>query len=637
MRFRRRLVSRWHGDRSFLLSRVTISMLNRHIHVSMSAVHAGVFSIVLAATAAGQTAPHDEVVELDDFVVSATRTPQDPQFVTSSFGVLPLSRLDQLQIPDLRTALATLPGVNIVNTGAPGGQTSIFIRGAASKQTLLVVDGIPMNSRAADYSNYLGSADLVGVDRVEVLRGPQSTLWGSSAMGGAVFIDSTRGCGPATGSVQAGYGSFDTATGSAAVKGGTEKIGYSASVGLFRTDNDHPHNGSDSWSTSTRVEGTPLKELLVGGTFRGQQAESDLYVYGPANTKSANYLATVYAQWALDKEFSSRLTLGDHQRRYTYNDTGAYPYSSELRDRRNVADWQNTWYDLHGVELVAGATGERSYHRSNSTAGTDDNGAGYLSGTVHPTKESTVNAGLRYDNFDTFGSAWTWRAGAAWNPSPATKLHTSVGTGFTAPSHEDREGNPAWGQNPNHNLQPEKSTGWDVGIDQKLGSVAKAGLTYFQTYYRDRIQWVTLNPNTYVGQMQNISRARSDGIEFSLSADPAKYLHCQIAYTYLEAKNTTAGVRLARQPRHSVDAEVSTEPLHRWIVGAGLRIVADRVEFTGVPNEDYTTVRFFTSYEVAKNLLLKARVENALDEKYQEAAGFDALPFGAFGGVEYKF
>lgn len=618
-------------------------MLNRHILTTSSAFSAGALALVLAAPAAGQTASHDAVVDLPDYVVSATRTPQDAQFTTSSVDVLPMLRLELAQIGDLNTALATIPGVNIVNTGATGGQSSVFIRGSASTQTLFVVDGVPMNNRSAGYNNFLGSADLVGLDRVEVLRGPQSTLYGSSAMGGVIFIDSARGCGATTGNVATTFGSFATLGASASVKGGTEKLGYSASLERFHTDNDLPHNAFNSWSYSTRVEGTPVSGLLIGTTFRGQQGDyqetGSRWGYGRSDVAADNHLSTLYAQWSLDKEFSTRLTAAQHQRRYTL--VGPYG-ATEIRDRRDIVDWQNTLFDLGGIELVGGASAEHARHDSSAGKVAADNYAGYLSTTIHPSKTSTLNAGLRYDDFETFGSAWTWRAGAAWLPVAGTKLHASIGTGFCAPTNEDTDGNPAWGMDPNHNLKAEKSTGWDLGVDQKLfGDVVTAGVTYFRTRYRDRILYVS-DPVTWVGRMENIERSVADGVETAVTVDFTKSIRSRVAYTYLEAVNSVTHARLQRQPRHTIDSDVTVQPAAGWTVGAGLRIVADRIDKTPErPTfhriEDYTTVRLFTSYEVTKNLLLKARIENALSEKYDEAGGYAALPFRTFGGLEYKF
>lgn len=618
-------------------------MLNRHILTESPAVSAGLLASLLAVSAAGQTTLHEAVVDLPDYVVSATRTPQDAQSVTSTVAVLPLADLDLAQITDLRTALAAVPGVNIVNTGATGGQSSIFIRGSASTQTLFVVDGIPMNTRDAGYNNFLGGADLVGLDRIEVLRGPQSTLYGSSAMGGVVFIDSARGCGTPTGSVSTVFGSFDTFGASAAVKGGTTTLGYSASLSEYQTDNDLPDNSYDFWSYSARLEGTPTDNLLVGASFRGLQGDYDetggRWGYGLSTVAADNHLTTLYAQWSQAKEFASRLTVGQHQRRYDYDD-GSYP--SSIRDLRYVADWQNTWFDFEGAELVGGATYEHDEHTTDGVSADADNAAGYFAATVHPSDQSTVNAGLRYDDFDTFGSAWTWRAGASWLPYQGTKFHASVGTGFSAPTHDDIDGNAAWGMAANPDLKAEKSNGWDLGVDQKLcGDVLTASVTYFHTRYRDRIVYV-YDSTTWTGQMQNVDRSTAEGVETALAATLAQNVTARVAYTYLEAKNTETDVRLQRQPRHTVDAEVTWQPLDAWTLGAGLRIVADRLDYTPENYtlhriEDYTTVRLFTRYEVRKNLFLKLRVENALNEKYDEAGGYDALPFRTFGGIEYRF
>ncbi len=633
MRFRRRAVSGPRAcDRSFLLSRVTIPMLLRHPFKNVPVLATGLASSALAASAAGELSAYDTVVDLPDYVVSATRTPQDVQSTTSSVDVLPLLQLDLAQVGDLRTALGTVPGVNIVNTGAVGGQTSVFIRGSASTQTLFVVDGIPMNSRSAQSNNFLGAADLAGLDRIEVLRGPQSTLYGSAAMGGVVFIDSARGCGAPTGSVSTTFGSFATLGASAAVKGGVEKFGYSASFARFHTDNDKPHNAFDSWSYSARLEGTPTESLVLGATFRGQQGDAEEYVYGDATVAADNHLTTVYAQWSRDREFASRLTAGQHQRRYTYVDG----YTNEIRDRRSIVDWQNTWFDFLGAELVGGATLEHDRHVTDGVVHTTDNAAGYFSTTVHPTKDSTVNAGLRYDDFETFGSAWTWRTGASWVPVAGTKLHGSVGTGFCAPSQQDIDGNPAWGMLGNPDLGAERSTGWDLGVDQRLFNEAVVvGVTYFDTRYRDRLVYVS-DPVTWIGRTENVNRSRATGLETAVTADLGRGVRARVTYTYLEARDLTERKRLARQPRHTLDAELSAQPGAGWTVGAGLHVVAGRVD-SYAPLEDYTTVRLFASCEVARNLLLKARLENALDEQYQEVAGYDALPFRAFGGVEYKF
>jgi vitamin B12 transporter len=195
-----------------------------------------------------------EAVRLDNYVVSASRTPQDLKYTPSSVSVLTPNELAASQIPDLRTALAAEPGVIIVDAGASGGQSSVMMRGANSYQTLFVVDGVRMNDRSTAYQKFLGQADLGGIDRIEVLRGPQSTLYGSSAMGGVITIDTTHGCGDTSGSLSALAGSFNTLGGAASVQGGTKTLGYSGFVAREVTDNDRANNTSKNWNYATRVE-----------------------------------------------------------------------------------------------------------------------------------------------------------------------------------------------------------------------------------------------------------------------------------------------------------------------------------------------------------------------------------------------
>ena len=616
-------------------------MSNRFIP-STPAFLAGLFSIACAAAAAGSDAPAGAPVALPELVVSATRTPQDPQFTPSSVTALPLDALSGAQVTDLRTALAGVPGVNIVSSGATGGQSSVFIRGAGSTQTLFVVDGIPMNDRSANYNNFLGTADLAGLDRLEVLRGPQGTLYGSSAMGGVIFLQTAHGCGDPSGVVSVTNGTYDTLGASAAVQGGTANFGYSASLAREHTDNATPHNGYDQWSYSTRLEGKPTASLLLGATLRGQQGDYEDNggrFYTASAIAADNHLVTAYAQWSADKDFVSRLTAGQQQRRYTA--VGAWS-TDEIRNRRNVLDWQNTCHALGNAEFVLGGTLEHDEQGKNGEPTSANNRAAYLSTTVHPVQEVTLDAGLRYDDFDTFGNAWTWHTGASWLPRPGTKLRATIGTGFCAPSTDDINGVPAWGWMANPDLKAEKSTGWDVGLDQDLfGRILTAGVTYFKTNYRDRLDYVS-DPVTWVGRTENLTRSTSQGVETALTLKLWEgRARGRLAYTYLDARDDTENTRLLRQPRHLFDGELSAKPLAAWTVGAGLHIVADRwdnrVTEPAGPIEDYTTARFFTSYEVTKSLLLKVRVDNALNEKYEEAYGYAALPRRVLGGVEWRF
>ncbi len=600
---------------------------------------AAISAAMLRADTRG-TAPEetDGAVDREEIVVSASRSRQDPKFTASSVTLLSLAELDESQVVDLRTALAREPGAAIVNTGATGSQSSIFLRGGSSHQTLLFVDGVRMNDRAAAYANFLGGADLEGLGRLEVLRGPQSTLYGSSAMGGVIAMDTlAAGEGPASGRVVAQAGSFGTWGGGLAARGGLGALGYSASASRLETDNDRANNRYDVWNYAARVQFSPAESpLVLGGTLRRQDSTyeepgSERAPF-PGVVDSGNTLGTVFAEARPSDGFTSRLTAALHERDYRF-ETAFGPSTSD--NRREIVDWLNTWSASERLELVGGANYERSRYRVNGDASRDEVAAGYVSGIYRALETLTLTAGARFDDFDSFGNATTGRAGAAWNVREDTKLRVTYGTGFSAPGSDDRSGVPSWGQLPNRDLKPERVKGWDAGIDHVFrGGDVMAGVTWFRHEYRNLFEWESL-PD-YQGMIVNRARATTQGVETALSARLSGAVKARVGYTYLDARNDSDAVRLVRRPRHAADAEVTARVASPWVVGAGVHMIADRVDGSG-PLEDYTTVRLFTSYRASENLLLRLRVENLFDANYEEVPGYPALPVGVFAGVEWAF
>lgn len=600
-------------------------------------------SLVVLACAASlssraQTVLPTSVVPLDQFILSASRTPQDPRYTSSSVSLIPLADVATTQIDNLKDAIGQAPGVILYNTGAVGSQSTVLMRGSNAHQTLFVVDGVRMNDRSSTYQNFFGAADLGGIDRIEVLRGPQSTLYGSSAMGGVILVDTVRGTGPLSGTLSATAGSFDTYGSSLAVKGASGPLGYSASLGYYQTDNDRPKNDFDGWSYTARADYTVSPTVLIGATFRGQSSDyhepgSRLFV-SPGTVDFSNYLTTAYAQVKPAETLTSRLTLASHVRDYAFTSSSGV---SPLHNNRQILDWQNTWDATPRTQIVAGANFEKSRYTVSGARTSDEVGAGYASATLRPTDALTLTGGLRYDDFKSVGSATTGRAGLAWIPVKGTKLRATYGTGFSAPGSDDRYGVPSFGQLANPAILPEKSRGWDVGVDQEfLNGAATVGLTYFKNKFRNLFEFQTVNFVTFEGMTVNRALATTEGAELAVAARPNPLVQTRASYTYLEARNDANGTRLTRRPRHTGDAEITVRATKAWIVGAGVHVVASRLN-GATPMEDYTKARVFTSYAVRPDLLLKLRVENALDETYEEVFGYPALPRGIFGGVEWHF
>jgi vitamin B12 transporter len=614
---------------------------------------AGWFSVLtlIAATSpvraqtAPVVAPKNDAIHLDHWVVSASRTPQDRRFTPSSVTALSLPELRLTQIDGLKTALAQTPGVIVVSTGATGGQTSIFMRGANADQVLFLVDGVRMNTTQADYLNFLGGADLAGLERLEVLRGPQSTLYGSSAMGGVIAMETAAvGAGQTTGVVAARVGSFDTRGATVAARGRAGGLGYSASFGHDRTDNRRPDNAHKQSAYTLRFEDSIRPTLALGATLRGQVSAYDeagsLLFPGAGRVEALNHLATTYAQWRPVAEFRSRLTAGWHQKEYTYTPK---PYGSAAtfysRNTRRILDWQNSWDAAPWVTLVAGANAEWSHYISGGAPLQDRLHGAYLSTVLRPLANLSIDGGFRTDDYDLAGRATTGRAGVAYRvPATGTKFRATYGTGFKAPSGANRFGSlPFYAPSPT--IRPEKSTGWDAGFDQALfGERLTVGATFFQSRFRDMISNV-FQPATGLFKATNLKLARTEGVEFALAARPVQALTLRAAYTYLSALDTSAVkiTRLARRPRHTLDLSAHGQATTKWLVGAGLHSVSDRVQSATVALENYATVRLHTSYALTPAVAVKFRVENALNETYAEVLGYPALPRALFGSVEWKF
>ena len=597
------------------------------------------FAAPLATSSPAQSPAPD--VTLGTYVVSATRTLQDPALAPSSVTLLPLADLQEAQVADLRTALSETPGVVVANSGARGGQSSIFLRGANSDETLFVVDGVRLNTTTASYVNFLGGADLAGLDRIEVLRGPQSTLYGSSAMGGVILLETARGSGAPSGDLSGYAGSFGSLGAGVGSQGGLGAFDYSASLTRQQTDNDRAYNAFGAWNYSERLDDQVTPSLLVGSTLRGQVShyeEPGPTTYpSPGDVQTVADLATAYADFRSGQTFDSRLTAAWYQDEYTWDKDAPDEYYA--RNSRDILDWQNSWQAAPWAELVGGVNAEQSYYQAGGLT-TDRLMAGYLSSTFKPAAGVELTAGLRRDDFNTAGAATTGRAGAAWVlKGGLTKLRATYGTGFNAPTPDERYGEPPY-LIPNPGIRPERSRGWDAGLDRTIleGRVTLEA-TWFGNRFRDLLEDEITNPVTYAGQEVNVDRARTSGVELGLGARPSPLLTLRAAYTYLEAWDESAGQRLIQRPRHTLDAGAERRLTRGWLAGAGVHLVSDRVDgaYAPSPLPGYATVRLYTSWAIRRNLVAKLRVENLLNRRYQEVAGYPALPLGVYAGTEWRF
>jgi vitamin B12 transporter len=604
----------------------------------------GVRPLPVAAAATGNgLAPSP----LAPYVTTATRTPAEPATVGSFVETFLAAELARRQVNSLSGALGFATGAPLASTGAGGAVTSVFLRGANSNQTLFLVDGLRLNDPNTDYAVFLGGACVSACDSLELAHGPQSTLYGGEAMGGVVSLRAQRGAGVPSGRLAVEAGSFGTLQGAVSAQGvrGADAWNFSAQGG--HTDNERANNAFTSQNATLRLDRRLNARAEAGATlrwFHGIYGDpGDRYTNDPDNeTRESNLLATAFATLTFSPGWTAHTVLGGQDRRFVAESprAGRDTAFTVVKNRRAVLDAQSTFTGWERHRVTGGVTAEANHTRNTGFGAIDEKQgllAVFLQDEVSPVEDVFLTAGVRNDDFDTFGRATTGRGTAAWLVARrAVKLRASYGTAFRSPSFLDLYGRSAFYAG-NPNLDPERARGWDAGIDWYLpGGRGTLSATVFGTRFANLI---ASTPD--FRSVENILRARTRGVEVSARLVQGA-TELRAGYTYLEADNLTAGTRLLRRPRHRAGVDLTHDVTRSIMAGFGLTHVAQREDvhartFRVVDGEDYTVIRIFGHWALSDRLTLRARVENLLDERYEDVNGYPALGVGAFAGAEWRF
>lgn len=635
----------------------------------------------LPTTVRAQSADDQNTIDLPVVVVSATGQPTPANEVASSVSVVTAQDIETRQLRTITDVLESLPGLNVVQTGGPGGQTSVFIRGTNSNHVKVLIDGIdagnPSDPTGAFNFSSLLASDLA---RVEVLRGPQSGLYGSDAIGGVISVTTKKGEGPPkiTGFVEGGaLGTFNQA---ASLSGSTDKLSYSFNVTHFAstqipvTPQDivppfYPRNPNsyDNWTYSTRLDYAVHDNFDVN--FVARYIDSRLaytpdvylpptYAGIPAAERSISYAGMFFTKGeGVWRAFDDRLTTTFGVSAMTTSNPTVGPNSSvngEYEGNRQVYYLRSNLLMAPGQNLLAGVE-RREEGMTSSTAYTKLDASTGDTGVYAEYQGSLWNrlffaANVRYDSDDTFGDHTTWRlAPALVFDETGTRLKASYGTGFKAPSlyqlYAPYYGNP--------NLKPEESTGWDAGFDQKLfGGKVVFGATYF---HNDITNLISYDPVTY--QNVNISDAKTHGVEAFIALAVTERLDVRLDYTYTSvtgyfppgqpfgaacAPINAVSCSPLRRPNDKVSLTVAWRPTDEFDVSASLVYNSswwDIVRLTSnyIDQPGYTVVNVAANYKVNQYATVFGRIDNLFNETYENPNGFLSPGFGAYGGVRLTY
>lgn len=604
--------------------------------------------------------------------------------VGSSVTVVTGAQLRDRQVRTAAEALQSLPGVHVSRNSTPASVTEVRIRGAENNHTLVLIDGVPANdptSGAYDFSD-LSTADI---ERIEVIRGAQSVIYGSGAVGGVINIVTRSGRGPARVTIATEVGSFGTRDLAIGASGGSERVwgalSYNAryangfNIAPFGSEKDNSRLETFAFRGGVQV----MPGLVIDGSLRlsRKAGERDGFDGAPGTLATAVddasrftgnvLLGSVRARW---ETFGGALT---HEFRTTYNETKTtdtdmlFPASPFLSKYDAVARTHSYLATLklpgdpafltHTVAGLAEWNEESFTPLGDFTDGVRRSRdrfafAGEWRGTF--ARQLHLTAGIRHDDNSAFEDFTSWRGTAAWQvpgmaPGVGLRPHASIGTGFKAPTFFEQFGSIPSFFTPNPNLTPEETSGWDAGIELSLW---RGRLVFDVTYFSAELEnKIAPNPG-FVPTLINLPGvSHRDGIEVSAKYRVLPGMTVGATYTYLDATDPD-GTREVRRPPHAgrVDVDAAFADgrgrFHFAAIYNGRRDdLAFRVGPT--PFDPWTNeivgldaiwrLSTAVSYKIRPDLEVFGRIENLLDDRGQEVFGFAQPGIAAYAGLRLTF
>ena len=595
-------------------------------------------------------------MRMDDIVISANKIESFASEAASSVSVITAEDMEARQSRTLMDALKAEPGVFMGNAQGPAGVNTLMIRGSKSRYTQIRFNGIPLREAGAIEGNYdalLGSLQLApgSVSRIEVLKGAQGSLYGSSAAGGVVSIYSGgRWDSGFSASLDLSGGSYGTFTASGRIASGDDRY-YVDFVPMFTRSDGHERlwyeQGGFLLGAGLRLsEKTSLELTSLVRTFEGASFDAPFYsggqwsklvrygddkktsghvmLHGLTLTHEASDIWTVQGRAALTKS----------ERKYRH-------YGTEYLGDTAYLELLNTLKPLENLTIVAGTEYEAQQMELESygvKAQEQNAGAfsAYAKGILSFLgRKLVLNAGGRFSKHEDFESKATWDAGLSYAFDTGTRLFGNVATGFYAPSLYQRYGDGSWVKG-NPGLEPESSVSYEFGVEQALWDdrlVLNAAV--FTTEYEDQVAYDVARQAYY-----NADEAKVRGFELGFSVQPGELMRIDLGWTHVSAKQKTAGgtwEHSFQMPDDRITGTVCLFPLDRLKLSLTGRWEDERKDASGTVMDDaFFTLDAAASYEVSDHMQVYAKVSNLLDEDYA-VYGWDMPGIHAVAGVRFTF
>jgi len=643
-------------------------------------------------------ADQPDTIETPPVVVSATKTPIPVKQVTSAVEVITGEELERKKIKTVIDGLRLAQGVFATSSGGPGTGATVKMRGAFARHTLVLIDGVIVNSPTDGAYNF-GNLTAENIDRIEILRGAQSMLYGSDAIGGVINIYTKKGTGKPTVGAFFEYGSFATFREGGHVSGAKGPFDFSASVSRWDTSSFSSINyrrgafegdGFHNWQASAKLGASLPKDGRVEFNLRWYDSRTSFDGFAdsgaPADVfgaRSKNRNIILNGTWVqpLTSWWTTKLTLSQANERllsesgtagFNLNtrqfitasptscfpnfDTCFSPFTTDLEILNRRLEWQNNFQVSDFLLLTAGYQLRREEGNSAGFFGTTEpakvisSNAGYAQAQVNLWDRLFLTAGGRHDSYNTFEDATTYRVtGGYVVKETGTKFRGSYATGFKAPTMNDLFfqgfGNP--------NLKPEKSLSMDLGIEQNLfDDRLHLSAGYFWNRFQNLIQFAsggTLCPAITFGFCPiNVADAKTQGWEFAFKMQILKGLEVRGQYTYTLTRAFDSPTlqlggdkRLPRWPVDQATVGLTYQPIDALRLNIDYRFVGARNNnLANTPSQvlgSFNVVNLSATYDVTKNWQAYVRVDNLFNEKYEEILFFGTPIRSIFGGVRMNY
>lgn len=577
-------------------------------------------------------------------VVTATRIPTRVHEQLADVTVITREEIEQAGATTLPALLSQQPGLQIVTNGGLGKSTSLFTRGTNAGHTLLLVDGVPLGSATLGQPSF-HNLPLSQIERIEILRGPASSLYGSDAIGGVVQVFTKKGEGPLKPEAFAGVGSYGTREVMAGVSGGTGLVSYSFAASRFEThgwdatlakNTNYPERDADGYKNTAwrgRLVLTPAKGHEFGATFLAADSRNHYDGFGsttnPYNDDETR-VWSLYAKNRLAEAWTSTLRYGESQDR----SEDFAPARSLFETQQKQWSWQNDVKLPLGTLLLAYEDLKQEVDSTTAYTVKERTLRSLIAGWQARLGNHSWQLSQRRDDNSQFGAKTTGSLAYGYAITPQITVRAAVGTAFKAPSFNDLYYTSPWGSHGNPNLQPETAKNREFGLDWYGTSGAHLAYTHYDNRIKNLIAWQDTGGWVYVPF--NVGRARIKGDSLVASHQWGAW-QAQASFDWMSPYDEDTGYRLPRRAAQQAKARISYEP-GAWGAGAEILAVGQRYETATQSKEmaRYELVHLFGHYRLTPDVRLEARLDNLFDKEYETAWGYRNPGRTLFVGLRYQ-